>query len=140
MRCSQTVAYTTQKGAGPFPPGDRIMYVRLAFSRREGSCTYIYISYLYSYNAILIYIREQRAQQWDRRHSLFLTTRRRLLYYIGRAQFFSWFFSSSSTRAKTHPNHLNAPGEDDYEYDVYNIIYTLLKNAFLIPNRSLIYN
>jgi len=57
--------------------------------------------------------------------------------YTYRAQFFSWFFSSSSTRAKTHPNHLNAPGEDD---DEHNIIYTLLKNAFLIPNRSLIYN
>jgi len=81
MRCSQTVAYTTQKGTGPFPPGDRIMYVRLAFSRREGSCTYIYILYLYSYNTIFIYIRIQRAQQWDRRYSLFLTTRRRLLYY-----------------------------------------------------------
>jgi len=67
-------------------------------------------------------------------------TRRRLHYAIGRAQFFSWFFSSSSTRAKTHPNHLNAPGEEDYDDDDYNIIiYTLLKNAFLIPNRSLIY-
>lgn len=41
------------------------------------------------------------------------------IYYmhIGRAQFFSWFFSSSSTRAKTHPNHLNAPGEEDYDDD-----------------------
>lgn len=83
MRCSQTVAYTTQKEAGPFPPGDRIMCVRLAFSRREGSCTYIY----YTCIAIMLYIiykREQRAQQWDRRYSLFLTTRRRLLYYTYR--------------------------------------------------------
>jgi len=54
MRCSQTVAYTTQKGAGPFPPGDRIMYVRLAFSRREGSCTYIYI--FHTCIAIMLYI------------------------------------------------------------------------------------